>query len=444
LRGCYFTRVGKGANANSVRDAVETIASKAQFSGDRRKVFLRTAEADGKLYVDLTDDEWRVVEIDATGWRVLDQSPVMFTRRGSQAQFPVPESGGSMSLLWPFLNVPAKLRVLVTGWLLSALLPFGPYPILLLQGEANAAKTLIAWILRSLCDPSTVPLRAPTRDERDFLVSAVSNWCVCIDNLSGMQPWLSDALCRLSTGGGFAARTLYTNCDETAIQIERPVILNGVDVGAVRGDLLSRVVSLTLRPIPEAQRLAPDDLKSAFEKARPRILGVWFTALAQAIREKSNVKLTRKPRMIGFVRLVVAAETALGFTAGEFMAAYQKNLDDGVMDVIEASKEAQALLVFMAERQEWKGTATDLWKAVVPGASDEPTRVAPSWPQSGRGMTAVLTRVAQALRQIGIHYEHLPRAKCSRWLRVWKVPAQPSESSEPPEPRRNAGSSTDG
>jgi hypothetical protein len=41
LRGCYFKRVGKGANANSVRDAVETIAAKAQFSGDKRKVFLR-------------------------------------------------------------------------------------------------------------------------------------------------------------------------------------------------------------------------------------------------------------------------------------------------------------------------------------------------------------------------------------------------------------------
>ena len=51
LRGCYFTRVTKGANANSVRDAIETISSKAQFSNDRRKVFLRTAEADGKLYV---------------------------------------------------------------------------------------------------------------------------------------------------------------------------------------------------------------------------------------------------------------------------------------------------------------------------------------------------------------------------------------------------------
>jgi hypothetical protein len=325
LRGCYFKRVGKGANANNVRDAVETIAAKAQFSGDKRRVFLRTAEADGKLYVDLTDDAWRVVEIDRDGWRVLDHSPVMFTRRGTPARLPVPERGGSLSELWPFLNVPEKYRPLVAGWQLAALYPSGPYPILVLQGEEGTAKTSAALILRSLCDPAMVPLRTPTRDEKDFLVGCIGNWCVCLDNLSGMQPWMSDALCRLSTGGGFAARTLYTDCDETAIQIQRPVILNGIDVGAVRGDLISRTVALTLCQIPDEKRMDPDDLKAAFEKTRPRILGALFTGLAQAVREKPNVTLVQRPRMAGFARLVVAAETALGFKAGEFMAAYQEN-----------------------------------------------------------------------------------------------------------------------
>jgi hypothetical protein len=193
LRGCYFTRVGKGANANSVRDAIDTISARAQFSGDKRKVFLRTAEANGKIYIDLADDEWRAIEIDAGGWRVLYQSPVMFTRRGSPAPLPAPKPGGSMSDLWPFLNVPEKYRPLVAGFQLAALHPVGPYPILLFQGEQGTAKSTVARIVRSLCDPSRVPLRPPTRDERDFLVGAVGNWCVCVDNVSDLQPWMSDA-----------------------------------------------------------------------------------------------------------------------------------------------------------------------------------------------------------------------------------------------------------
>jgi phage/plasmid primase-like uncharacterized protein len=335
LRGCYYKHVGKGANANSVRDAIDTIEAEARFAGDKRKVFLRTAQADGKLYIDLTDDDWRVVEIDATGWRILGRSPVMFTRRGAPAPLPLPEHGGSLSELWPLLNVPEEARPLVAGFLLAALYPSGPYPILGLQGEEGTAKTSTALIVRSLCDPSMAPLRAPTRDEKDFLVGAIGNWCVCIDNLSGMQPWMSDALCRLSTGGSFSARTLYTDTDETIVHIQRPVILNGADVGVVRGDLVSRTIMLALGAISDDKRMDPDELALAFEKARPRIFGALLIGMAQALREKANVKLERKPRMAAFARLAVAAETALGFEAGDFMRAYESNIRDASAVVLD-------------------------------------------------------------------------------------------------------------
>ena len=39
---------------------------------------------------------------------------------------------------------------------------------------------------------------------RDFAIASESSWLVAFDNLSGVQRWLSDALCRLATGGGFA------------------------------------------------------------------------------------------------------------------------------------------------------------------------------------------------------------------------------------------------
>jgi hypothetical protein len=404
LRGCYFKHVGKGANSNAIRDAIETISAKAQFSGDKRRVFLRTAEADGKLYVDLTDDEWRVVEIDATGWCVLDNSPVMFVRRGAPAPLPAPVHGGSLKTLWPLINVSEKYRPLVVGWLLAALRVSGPYPILLFQGEEGTAKSTVARMLRFLCDPSLVPLRAPTRDERDFLVGAVGNWCVCIDNVSDLQPWMSDALCRLSTGGGFAARTLYTDCDETAIQIQRPVILNGIDVGAVRGDLVSRVIAVPLSPIPEDRRPPEKELWAQFKEAAPLVFGVLLTALSQAVRDLSTVTLQSHPRMADFARLVVAAETALGFEAGEFMRAYNKNLKAGALTALEPSPVALALIAFMTNRQQWEGTATELLKTIAPrtneGLSDPPA----GWPKTPRGMSAALTRLAPALRRVAAWY----------------------------------------
>ena len=446
--GCEVVISNSSAKArirNSVRGAIETISAKAQFSGERRKVFLRTAEDNGKFYVDLTDDAWRVVEVTAHGWRILDDSPVMFTRRGAPAPLPVPKAGGTIQKLWNFLNVKESDRPLIAGWLLTALSPRGPYPVLVLHGEEGTAKSTTARMLRSLCDPSLVPLRAPTKDERDFLVGAVGNWCVVIDNLSGLQPWLSDAVCRLSTGGGFTARTLYTDCDETVVPIKRPVILNGIDEFAVRGDLVSRSIVLQLELIEESKRCEESALWEQFEIARPGIFGTLLTAFSAAVRKVDSVELTRRPRMVDFAKWTTAAEVELGFEPGEFLEAYMGNLHDSALATLESSPVAQALIVFISERREWTGTATELLKSIAPLPDGKPS--ADVWPKKGRGMMSELNRLAPALRRIQIRIDRLKRsdAQGTRRIRLTcNLPAQPSEPSEPSEATWDAGFRADG
>ena len=80
-------------------------------------------------------------------------------------------------------------------------------------------------------------MRTPPRDDRDLLIAANNSWVISYDNLSGIPPWLSDALCRLATGGGFSTRELYTDSDEVFFDAMRPVILNGIDHMAERADL---------------------------------------------------------------------------------------------------------------------------------------------------------------------------------------------------------------
>src|ERR1017187_10138958 len=69
----------------------------------------------------------------------------------------------------------------------------------------------------------------PPREERDLLIAANNSWIVAYDNLSGTSQWLSDALCRLSTGGGFSTRELHSDNEEILFEATRPVILNGID-----------------------------------------------------------------------------------------------------------------------------------------------------------------------------------------------------------------------
>jgi hypothetical protein len=196
---------------------------------------------------------------------------------------PVPIAGGSIETLRSFLNVQSDNDfVLAVVWALAVLRNSGPYPVLVLSGEHGSAKSTFSLILRALLDPNTVPLRALPREDRDMFIAANNGHVLVFDNLSGLSAWISDTLCRLATGGGFAARQLYTDQDEVLFDAARPVILNGIEEVARRPDLADRALFLTLQPIPEDRRRSQAELLAGFEAERPGILAFCSTRWSRA------------------------------------------------------------------------------------------------------------------------------------------------------------------
>lgn len=101
----------------------------------------RVAGQEGKLYLDLTDDAWRAVEIDEAGWRIVNEPPVRFRRAAGMQPLPTPTSGGAVEMLRTFLNVSGNGDfVLVVAWALAVLHDKGPYPVIVLSGEQGSAK----------------------------------------------------------------------------------------------------------------------------------------------------------------------------------------------------------------------------------------------------------------------------------------------------------------
>src|SRR5262249_34872343 len=119
---------------------------------------------------------------------------------------------------------------------------------------------------------------------------------LAFDNVSGLPAWISDTLCRLATGGGFAVRQLYTDQDEVLFDATRPVILNGIEEMVARPDLADRAVFLTFEPIPEERRLPEQDLRTAFEPERPRILGALLDAVVEGLKRLPETRLEKLPR----------------------------------------------------------------------------------------------------------------------------------------------------
>ena len=141
---------------------------------------------------------------------------------------PVPQHGGSIEALNSFLNFASRDDfLLIVAWLLAALRPNGPYPLLAISGEQGSAKTVLSKLLKALIDPNAAPVRALSREERELMIGANNGYLLAFDNLSGLPPWLSDALCRLATGGSFAVRQLYTDDEEVLFEAARPILLSG-------------------------------------------------------------------------------------------------------------------------------------------------------------------------------------------------------------------------
>src|SRR5262249_4874279 len=293
------------------------------------------------------------------------------------------------------------------AWELAALRDRGPYPALTLFGEHGTAKSTAAKILRALIDPNTAPLRALPREDRDLFIAATNGRVLAFDNISFLPDWISDTLCRLSTGGGFATRQLYTDQDEVLLDASRPVILNGIEEVVERPDLADRAIFLTLEPIPDDKRRLEAELWTAFEADRPRILGALLDAVVTGLARLPATRLERLPRMADFAIWATAWETALRhqdgmfWEAGTFMKAYAGNIDEAVETVLNANLIATAVRTFMATQTTWTGTATDLLDLLGRIVGEKAAK-SKTWPDDATRLSGKLRRAATFLRKVGI------------------------------------------
>ena len=387
----YYEETAGAPSSEALHAALNVIEAKAHFDAIERAVHVRIGSLDGKLYLDLGDDTWRAVEIDKSGW--VDKPPARFRRAAGMQALPVPVSGGSVEKLRTFLNVQSDTDfVLVVAWALAVLRDRGPYPVIVLSGEQGSAKSTFSSILRALVDPNTAPLRALSREDRDLFITASNNHVLAFDNVSALPAWLSDTLCRLATGGGFAIRQLYTDQDEVLFKALRPVILNGIEDIVARPDLADRALFLTLEPIPEERRRPEAEIWDAFEAERPRILGALLDAVVVGLRRLSETRLPKLPRMADFALWGTACEGAL-WPAGTFFSAYCGNRDAAVEDVIDADPVAATLRALFATQIEWTGTASELLGALAQMAGERVVK-SKAWPDSPRALGGRLRRAA--------------------------------------------------
>jgi DNA polymerase I-like protein with 3'-5' exonuclease and polymerase domains len=397
----YLEAHGGAPAGEAVKMALDQVDPKAQHKTIEQPVYVRVGGLNGALYLDLADDQWRAVEIDANGWRVVSAPPVRFRRSAGMRPLPIPLPGGSINKLQSFLNLQTERDFkLAIAFLLACLRHYGPYPVLPVAGESGSTKSTLSKVMRALIDPNVAPLRALPHDDRELFVAASNSHMLAFDNVSGLPRWLSDTLCRIASGGGFVVRQLYTDQDETLFAACRPILINGIADVAAQLDLAERAIPLLLAPIAEEKRRTEAEFWEEFNKVRPHILGALLDGASTGLRRLPEIASIRLPRMADFATWVTACETAF-WPEGAFLTAYAENRNDASAVALEGDRVAMQARAFMATKDKWEGTASELLEALN-AATSMPLDKFKDWPKSGQALAGRLRQTAPALRKVGI------------------------------------------
>ena len=399
-----YSVVGEVPSSETVRSSINAMAGRAMFSSPMHRLHNRTAWVDGALWYDLGD--WRAVCVTSAGWQVVKRPPILFRRFPHQKPQVEPVQGGDLRDILQSVNIPdANEQILFVTDIAAGMIPGIPAAVSLFHGPHGSAKTSLLRYKRELMDPVEVPIQGPPRDIGEFVQIASHNHCMFLDNLSSLPGWLSDAMSRFCTGDGFIKRSLYTD-DEDFVYKPRGVGgISGINLVVTAPDLLDRSFVYRLERIPEEDRRSEEEMNSAFDVLKPKLLGAMFDALAGAMTIKDRIQPPRLPRLADYALWGCAVAVSIGYTEDEYWAAIDANSRTQTTEALDASPIAQAVCTLMAKKESWTGTPSELLTALNAVAAREMIdTAAKAWPKDPSWVTRRLNLVVPNLAQVGITF----------------------------------------
>jgi hypothetical protein len=398
LWGDYSNVISSGTISN----VLQTLTGVANFESREIDLSVRTSYIDGHLWYDCGKS---AIEISTKGWYMKEKPPVLFRRFAHQKKQTIPEYGGNIKDLLPFVNLQNESdKLLFLVFTISAFIPGFPHPILILHGPQGAGKSTPMRLIKELVDPSTIQGVAAPKDPGQFGQFAHHHSVLMFDNLSGMPVWLSDALARASTGDGFSKRTLFTDDDDFVFKIQKVIMLNGINQVVTKADLLDRSILLSVKRIDAAQRIPEDQFWKNFNDKRASLLGAIFDSIAKAMSIYPTVTLTELPRMADFAKWGYAIAEAIGYKGNVFIDAYTENIGRQNEEAIEASPVAQAIIEFMSDKTEWSDTAATLLQSLNRIAKFNDLKSSVLWPKDPQWLSKRLNEIEPNLQTRGIFF----------------------------------------
>jgi hypothetical protein len=403
----YYDAMKKAPTSDAMNQALGVMEMKAAFDGDEHSLQLRVAEKDGAFYYELANNDWSVVKVEPDACHVLNEPPILFTRNKNTKAQVLPDFAGDLKLLLNHIRIKNEDdQILYLTYLVTCFIPSIPHVVLVFSGEKGASKSTSMRLTRQIVDPAVQDLLTMPNSMQDLALSLANNYMPSFDNLDGLSAEKSDLLCIASTGGGFSKRTLFTDDDETLLDLRRCVGMTGINVVVTRADLIDRSIIIELDRIPEDERKEERDVWEAFEKDRASIVGGALQALANAMAIYPNVKLDKLPRMADFTRWGYAIAEVLGYGGERFLQAYRNNRNQSNEEAISSHPVAAAVVALMKDNQTWSGSVASLLNELERIAFQEKINTnVKTFPKAAHILSRRLKEVKSNLEDVGITFD---------------------------------------
>lgn len=386
--------IGKVPSSNALADVL-SMAEGIAMGNPPAAPSLRIARKAGDLYLDLGRADGAAVRLWPGGWQVVSSPPVLFARTALTAELPLPRDpwSGSLDGCRHLFNVGGPDEwALFIACRIASLMPGITHPIELVTGPAGSAKTSATRLMGDWVDPAPAMMPVP-RDGRTWAAMAASRYCLPVDNVSWIPVWWSDLLCKAASGDGWVDRALYSDGDVFVARFRSVVILNGIELGALRGDLADRIVHHRL--VQPDRYLSDQEVSAQWALAHPSALAWLLDRTAETMADMARVPQRGMNRLAVFEQIVDCIDARWGTRASR---AWAQGRQDVLEDVAEGDEVAMA--VTRAFAGPWSGTPSELLGVLtIQGGLEHKHRGMSGW--TPRAISGAMERIQPALGALG-------------------------------------------
>ena len=370
-----FGNPNKLYSSDFYKTILNGIISKTTMNGTQKvPIYNRIAQLENEIWYDLGNSKWQAIKISEGKIQTvkLDENSPVFRRSQSLQEQIMPRKGNNLALdlLVNLLHISKQDQLVFKVNLICLFLQAYSMPMIVFDGSAGSIKTTVTATVKMTVDPTGKRrednVSSMAEKPNDLIIQLYNRYLTSFDNVSYIDPKLSDILCRAITGSNNQRRKLYTDDDEAIHSFRSKIVLNGIIPTLDYPDLQTRLISYERDTIDESNLLTEKEFQEKLDELLPSVLGQIFITLAKALElyNTLNDKIKPKTRLSDFEVWGEIISRCMGNAPNKFLEQYYLKREQGNISAQESYPIIDTIQILMKDKKVHEDSALNFFNDV--------------------------------------------------------------------------------